>query len=362
MKRRFLYPFLFVFILLTGQGCLSFSSSKKPVTSGPLGMFVSKDKGDNWQAIVTLPTAEAVKNIAGVSVYRLIEDSHDANTLYLLSRQQGMFFTYDNGTTWRQVSPPLATGFVYDLTIHPKDPCTMFATNGTQVFRSYDCNRSWQEVYRELRPGITISSLDFEAQSPFRIFLAEGNGDLLESLDAGEHWTINTRLGKQIIKVVSDRKEPAVIYIITRKDGLYRSINSGQSWESLAAGLKQFSGGLEYRRFFLHPKTEGVLYWISTYGILYSTDKGNNWSAFSLLTPPGSINIYAFAQNPENDQEFYYIGTIKDNTRSILYRTIDGGKNWTTKKLPSGQVPTVLRVHPEHPEWLYLGFTAPVQS
>ena len=76
-----------------------------------------------------------------------------------------------------------------------------------------------------------------------------------------------------------------------------------------------------------------------------------------LITAPGGANIYGFAVNPQNDNEIYYTATI--GTRSTFYKTADGGQNWVTKKLPSGQVPTVLRVHPSNPNMLYLGLTIP---
>jgi hypothetical protein len=76
-----------------------------------------------------------------------------------------------------------------------------------------------------------------------------------------------------------------------------------------------------------------------------------------LLTAPGSVQIYGFAINPQDDNHIYYTATA--NNRSTFYRSIDGGANWITKKLPSGQIPTALRIHPEEPDWIYVGFTIP---
>jgi photosystem II stability/assembly factor-like uncharacterized protein len=60
--------------------------------------------------------------------------------------------------------------------------------------------------------------------------------------------------------------------------------------------------------------------------------------------------------NPQNDNEIYYTATIGD--RSTFYKTLDGGKNWITKKLPSGQIPVYLRVHKKNASVLFLGFTS----
>ena len=60
--------------------------------------------------------------------------------------------------------------------------------------------------------------------------------------------------------------------------------------------------------------------------------------------------------NPKNEQEIYYTATIQN--RSTMYKTVDGGQTWTTKRLPSGQIPTVLHMDSVN-ELLYAGFTIP---
>jgi len=79
-----------------------------------------------------------------------------------------------------------------------------------------------------------------------------------------------------------------------------------------------------------------------------------------LVTPPGSVDIYGFTVSRSNDKEIYYTGTI--DTKSSFYRSMDGGKTWETRKLPSKQIPTVLYAHPQNEGWLYLGFTIPPKN
>lgn len=345
-------------LIFAGQGCVSLGGSKV-TTEGVAGVFVSTDKGENWSHLTALPEADGVKSIASANVYRVLEDPQDPGAMYLTTRDQGMYYTYDEGRTWqRPAEPSLQSGFIYGLAVHPKDKCTIFATNGNQVFRSNDCNRTYEEVYRESRSGVTIQSLKFETNEPHKLFMAENNGDLLQSMDSGKSWTVINRFGNQLVHIEADKFKPGLMYVITREQGMFRSTDSGQTWISLAEKLKEYSGALEYRGFILHPTKPNVVYWLSTYGILYSTNAGDSWQPIDLITPPGSVNIYSFAVNPKNDQEMYYTATLKDFSRSTFYRSIDGGKNWTTKKLPTGQVPITLKPHPEK-DYIYLGFAIP---
>ena len=357
MKHRFITSFfLLAMFLLVGQGCIGSSTGADGVkTTGPAGMYITTDKGEHWQPIVSYPTAEGVQNLSGASVYKIVPDLHDLQTLYWLSREHGMFFTTDDGKTWQRVKGSLESGFVYDLAIHPRDPCTIYATNGTFIFKSEDCTRSWVEVYRESRTDVGIRSVEFHQFPPYQIFTGSTNGDVLVSNDFGESWSVSERTGMSISDIVADPFQKDRLYISTKTNGLYRTDDGGTVWTSLSAHLSAFPQALEYRRLVLHPTKPGVLYWISTYGILVSEDAGDTWTAMSLITPPGSAQIYTFGVNPQNDNDMYYTATI--NNRSTFYRSIDGGQSWITRRLPTGQIPTALFPHPEHPDWVYLGFT-----
>jgi len=344
-------------LLLVGQGCIG---SSENVTSGPAGVFLSSDKGEEWRSVSTHPTEQGVEQLTGVSVHKIVSDPHDSSAYYWLSRVSGMFFSTDNTRTWQRSPEPLNTGAVHDLAIHPTDRCTMYATNGTHLFKSEDCARSWEEVYRESRSGVAIRTLAFNPFPPFQLFMGESNGDLLRSNDLGVSWTVVRRLNNAIADILPDPKETGRIYAATQSKGLYRSDDAGRTWRSLEQSLGDFSGSLEYRGIALHPDNPGHIYWISTYGILISTDRGESWGSMRLITPPGSVQIYSFAINPKNANEIYYNATL--NARSTLHRTIDGGENWITRRLPSGRIPTDMFIHPDNASWVYIGFTIPPSS
>lgn len=361
MNRYYKLCFVLALFFLVGQGCIGTSTSGDTVeTSGPAGVFISTDKGEEWSPLVSYPTASGVKNLSNVSVYKIEPDPHDMSTLYWLSRSSGMFLTTDDGKSWQQVKGPLSSGFVYDLAIHPTDPCTMYGTNGTFIYKSEDCARSWDEVYRESRSGVGIRSIEFHQFPPYQIVVGAENGDVLVSKDFGESWAVQSRLGVAIVEIIADPLQKDWLFLTTKAHGLYRSQNGGKDWRSLASRLEKYPQALEYRRVLLHPTKPGVMYWVSTYGVLVTGDAGTNWEPMNLITPPGSVQIYSFGINPQNDSDIYYTATI--NGRSTFYRSIDGGQSWITRRLPTGQIPTVLHPHRTNQNWIYLGFTIPPSS
>ncbi len=357
-KKIYIFSFMVLAILLAGAGCVSFSSQS--ASTGPSGIFSSADNGESWTTGMNLFTLEGIKSLSGANVYRLVEDPQDPEAMYLATRENGLFYTYNGGKIWQQAGAPLSSGFIYGLAVHPQNKCIIYVTNGRQVFKTDDCSRHWTEIYRESRSDVIISSLDFNYFMPFTVYLAETNGDLLQSNDGGQSWGVLNRFGTRLVTVSPSHLQSGLLYVITRDQGLFRSDDNGATWVDLKNNLKNFSGALGYRRHLLHPAKPNTIYWVSTYGILVSSDRGDTWQQMNLITPPGSADIYGFAINPQNDKEIYYTATISE--RSTFYRSLDGGVNWITKKLPSGQRPVVLRVHPQKGNVLYLGFSVPPQT
>ena len=354
MRKGYLLLILASSLIFGGAGCISFSGGSSGAV-GPVGFFISSDKGDNWKSISLIPTAAGVQSLAGVSVYGLIEDPQDSNGLYWLTRGTGMYYSYDGGAGWKITAPPLSSGFIYGLAIHPENKCALFATNGRQIFKSDDCNRSWLEMYREADNTDQLNSVAINPFSPFEIYITKAGGDMLRSEDSGQSWQLAHRFNANVVKIVFDTLEKDLVYAITRDNGFLRSKDGGKTWVDLGANLSAYTGALEYRRFYLNPRKAGQIYWISKFGILMSRNFGADWEAINLITPPGSVSIYSFAVNPLNEREIYYTATV--NNLSTFYRSMDGGKNWVTRKLPSDQLPITLRVNPDNTNLLYLGFT-----
>lgn len=346
-------------LLLMGAGCgVNFGPNKnQPQTSGPSGIFLSTDNGEKWQPQVSLPSLQGVKSIAGVDIYRIIVDPNDEGTMYLASRANGLFYTYNDGNSWQHASGALSSGFIYAVSVHPKNKCIIYVSNGSRIFRTDDCSRTWEEVYRESRSDVRVQGLTFAYGSPYKVYAVETNGDLLQSYDGSGSWSVIHRFSKRLNNVITHPLDENLIYIISASDNIYRSTDGGANWVNLGANMKNYPGANEYRRHLLDNKDVNKLYWVSTYGILISTDRGDTWTDMKLITPPGSAKIYAFAVNPKDSKEIYYTATI--NSRSTLYRSTDGGVNWVTRKLPSGQIPVYLRVHPDHDGWLYVAFSKP---
>lgn len=355
-RKFFVVSILLAAFIFAGASCISF---KKSSQSGLMGLYRSSDKGESWQPAMAFPTAEGVKNIGGVKIYRIFGDPNDVNALYLGTRGQGLYYTYNNGDTWQSV-PFLNNKFIYALAVDPKDKCNIFASDGAHIYKSEDCTRSWSQVFLEERTGERIAALDIDSADG-TIWGVEVGGDVLISRDSGRSWTVIKRFNFQLQDIAVDPKTPGRVYIASLKSGLYRTDDAGVTWQDLRQGMKDFRDSQTFYRMAINPSEKDSIFWVSKYGILRSDDAGATWKDLQLLTRPGAVVIYSFAVNPKNQKELYYTGTILGDknvhVRSTFYKSVDGGVTWTTKQLPTNTIPFAMKLHLENDNVLMLGFT-----
>lgn len=338
---------------LVGAGCISFSGAG----ANPLGVFRSADKGENWQSINVFPTKDGVKSINNVKVYRVFMDPSDSGALYLATRGQGLFYSYDRGDSWQFV-PFFQNKFITGVAIDPTDKCNLYVTDAVNIYKSEDCSRTWRAVYSETGRRVIGLSIDFGNRS--NVYAATENGVILQSSNSGNSWRAIKNFNFTLRDITTDPQAAGRIYVASATNGLHRSDDGGRTWVNASENLQNFSEGLYFYRLVLDSGRRDSIYWVSKYGIFHSTNAGQSWSELKLVTSPGSVNIYNFAVNPKNPSEMYFTGTVFGNnvSNSKLYKSTDGGNSWFNRKLPSNAIPISLLLHPDNTSILYIAFTS----
>lgn len=340
--------FITTFILLTLfiTGCI-----KVDVKSFDGGIFKSADAGKQWgqkAELLRLPGQENFLN--NVDVTLLIFDPQDSGTLYLGTKRNGLFVSFDAAETWERVRR-LPNGNINSIVVHPRAKHIVYVAIDNQIFNSRDANRTWQNVYLDAVPDVEISALAIDPDLPSRIYSGLSDGRVIKSEDSGTSWQPVYDLRGKIKQIMIDPGNARVLYITTEGQGVFRSDDQGVNWQSLDESLSQFPSGREVIKLIFDTTSPHTLISANNYGLLKTNDGGDTWSEYGLLVSGSQLKIYSVAINPHDSNIIYYL------TTGMLYKSLDGGQNWTTKTLSSKRIPSVLLIDPVNPNILYLGVT-----
>lgn len=353
--RKILFPkYLFIPILalvFLGAGC---RDSKTVQNDG--GVFLSKDSGATWEQRVVLPTKEGVKSLGRVDAIVLEIDPTDNRTLYAGTLANGAFVSNNYGETWSSL--PVSAGIIRAIEADPNSRCSIFVSTGRETHKSTDCGRSFIEIFTTPNGGIEVRKILVDRANSNNVYIGLSNGDLIQSLDGGINWRTNARFSSRITDIVQNPFNPDIILVSTEFNGLKRAFDRGQTWDDLtgkisaavSGGKKNTSTGYAV---IYDPVEDGLIYYASKLGILKSPDDGETWDIVPLLSAPGEARIYNLAVNSLRNKEIWYSATIGE--RPILYKSIDGGKNWDIIKIPTSRIPLSLTMDGKNPDWIYFG-------
>ncbi|MEW6610824.1 MAG: hypothetical protein AB1352_04360 [Patescibacteria group bacterium] len=338
----------FMFLLLTGVSCSNITFSTKKATDG--GVYKSLNRGEVWeQKVFVEKIKKKITTIAHVNVKRFVPDPEDSRIIYLITRESGLWKTTDGAGRWSVV---YQGGGVSSLALDARDASRLYMAVGNRIMTSGDGGNTWEEVYLEPRPTVSITSLVINLKERRHVIASTSAGDILESRDEGGSWKVVYRFDFPIGGLLQLPKSN-YLFATTQNQGVWRSVDEGKTWKSVSETLKEYAGALEVKTLIPDPATPNALLLATVYGIFRTTNNGDTWQSIPLISKPGTIEILSLAVNPKNSSHLYY------TVSQAFYASSNGGARWTTLPVPSGKLPTALSVDAYNPDILYLGFTNP---
>ncbi len=347
-NRKIFLLLILLFLGLAVASCsLQFNTGN--ISKGPDGgIFLSANKGETWKQMVSVPTVKGVpESIGAMNASFLAIDPSDSETLYF-GTTNGIFYTYDIVQGWNQIKI-LGKEEIRAIAVNPKNKCVVYAASANKVYRTDDCSRTWSQIYFDNDPQTTVTFIIVDHYESDRLYLGTSRGELIKSLDGGKSWQTVLRSESSVVKVVLSPQDSRVIFVGTDKKGIFRSIDGGDNWLALSDNMEEFKNSSRVRDMAAAADEEGLIFAATTYGLLKSSDNGNNWERIELITPQDETTINALAVNSRNSKEIYYV------TNTAFYSSFDGGGNWVTGKLPGSRAGWVLLVNPDNENILYLG-------
>ncbi len=346
------------------------------------GVHKTTDGGNTWTKVDTDITYgwmdSAWWNEGNIS---LLEIS-SSNPEILIAGGDFLRRSSDGGETWQQVyTEKVGSGWrgrgielmeSFSQAFHPTDADVIYiAYDDMGLWRSDDGGSSFLRLDPTQKPGgyDSVNSIVVDPETD-DLYISRDNGEndadldpqysigrLLKSTDRGVTWTDlgeNLPAGRSIL--VLDTTSPAnarILYVAIYGQGVYKTGDGGESWVSASSGLG--SGSSKVWSLSLHPAESQTLYaglnslqGEGTGGLYKTTDGGQNWTK---LDGASGLDVLSVAVDPSGR---VYVGATDNHSWSLeggLFRSTDEGTTWQNV-LDQPRVGLVL-VDPEDPEIVY---------
>ncbi len=348
---------LFIVIaIIILSGCLPGSENK-----GSGGFMRSDDGGRSFETKVAI---DEKKTIGKVSTLSMSVNPLDAQHLYIGTYSHGIYVSYDGAETWTQTNFSAAS--VRGLAISTADTDVIYASGIVdgrgKLFRSADAGETWIDVYSEPATKTWITTLWLDPIEPNVLYIGTNDGVIVKSSDEGRTWRNIYRADKGIISILADSGNHNIIYVLTERDGFFRSHDAGNSFDDLTEDeykpVEDENGETEYEEIDAHklyslatdPSNGGVVFIGTDNGIIRSENHGDSWNALSVIGSTTGLPIYAMAIHPRDPSQLTF------GAGQVIYTSLEGQNDqWSTVDSAPGQSISVITYNQFEPQIIYAG-------
>ena len=287
---------------------------------------------------------------------------------------------------WREIGPAVVGGRVSDLAVDETDTRIIYVGTATGgIWKSVNHGTTWEPIFTD-QSTASIGDVTLAPSNPNVVWVGTGEpqnrqsspwGDgVFKSMDGGRTWTQKGLRGtRHISRIQVDPRNPDVAYIAavgnlwkeSRRRGVYKTTDGGDSWE-LVLYLDANTGAIDLA---MDPSNPNMLF-AAMYsrqrtawgfngggpgsGIYRTVDGGENWTRLSEGLPDGDLgriglDIY------RRDGNLVFATVEARRGQTGVYGSTDGGDTWEklSRTNPRPMYFSQIRVDPNDPERIYVG-------
>ena len=301
------------------------------------GAWRSADGGENWLRVK--------EGLYGESAVRaLAVHPRDSSVIYA-GVDDGFYRSQDQGETWQRLDSPMNDIPIWALAIDPVDNNIIFAgTRPAAIFRSKDAGGTWQKLSVEIAeecPNVRIPRVTALVVDPVEhshVWAAIEVDGVRRSKDGGDNWESVTGgiNDPDIHDLAITVGPPKTLLTITPRE-VFSSIDDGVTWSPVGAGPQV---SIPYcRPVAIKADDPNTIFMGSGDGafgsrgaIHRSRDRGHTWESLSLPIEPNG-GIWDLATHP-SDPNFVMASTVNGQ----VFSSTDSGDSWIKYGRDFGEV------------------------
>jgi len=352
-KYFFLAPIGAAVLLLSGCGNApaNTANTPKPTYSFSQSIWKSTDEGKNFSAKTTVNEKPTVTDL---DVLQIAVNPMDPNNIFVGLRSGGIVKTNDGGEHWDTTN--FVSDKVYGIAIDPTSGQTIYASGVWQgrgkIFKSDDAGADWKEIYTKPANGPLVISLTIDKINPSIVYATTSDNEVIKSSDAGATWQNIYQDTSPVVKVAIDSVNDNLIYIFDLSGNIFSSTDGGKNFTDIGKNLSyQLVPNKNFTVMRTDPIKAGWVYLAGGGGIVRSQDAGKTWEKIVALDNPQNFPVSALAIDPHNSDEIIY------GAAQAVYKSVDGGKNWSTYQFAVGKKVNAIEYDPTNTSTIYLGFS-----
>ena len=354
-------------------------------------------------SLVRMSTQEG---LSGVVMYGLpVNPTTDASGNYSATVEHGWSGAVTPRKTWYSFSPPSRTysnvtsdqpsqdytgtagepsiswtsigpygGDIKCMAMSQTDPDIIFAGTPKGLFKTDDGCANWKRIgFSEEE----VREAQVDPSNPDIVYLVTADG-IFKSENGGENWAEMGLTEHSVKALAIDPNSTNVLYAGTsyyveaapdEKElymGIFKSVDSGETWEEKISWKSQGERGWDYMNYILvDPDDSFYIYACGSNndydpefgGFLKSMDGGETWEN-SKLTDRSGDPVWTLAKPPASYDAQVIYAVAGKKSESDLYKSTDRGDNWTKVECSYTYMHgDVLEVDPTDPKWVFVGTT-----
>ena len=223
---------------------------------------------------------------------------------------------------WRPTGPP--GGDVRDLVVDPNNPDRFyFGTLDGQIYTSADGGKRWELLYNFNRPKMFVDHILVDPRDSQILYVAAHKhkepGGFFKSIDGGRTWRLSKELKNEALHSLDQSKSDPDVLIAGTFNGIFRSDDSGESWQTLPT--HNTAGLVHVESLAIDPRTPDIIYAGTWYLPYKTTDGGKTWNSIKNGIIDDS-DIFAINIDPRDPNH------VIASACSGIYETRNAGDSW----------------------------------
>ena len=289
-----------------------------------------------------------------------------------------------SGLKFRSIGPALTSGRISDFAVNPENPKEYYvAVSAGGVWKTSNAGTTYQPIF-DSQGSYSIGCVTIDPNNPNVVWVGTGEnnnqrsvayGDgIYKSIDGGQSWShMGLKNSEHIGKIIVDPNNSDVVYVAAigplwskgGDRGLYKTTDGGKTWNAVLT-VDEHTGVNDV---IMDPRDPDVLYasayqrrrHVFTYlgggpgsGMYKSTDGGANWEKINKGLPGVDKGRIGLAIAPTNPEIIYAIVEAAQG-KGGFFKTTNRGASWVKQGsyASSGNYYQEIVVDPNDSETIY---------